>query len=570
MKIRNINGYLNKAKQSAIWFFVEKHKQTFFLAAMLAISFLLLFVFATFLEKQTKGWMYEVDVKDSAAQADTIARVLDELAITTTSENINAFVAKIGKNQDFRITVLDATGLVLADSWLSLDEVKLAKNHANRKEITESSLNALGISTRHSNTVNKDLIYVAKQYDEKNFSGYIRIATPSSVVENDIAALHSKLMQTIFMVFLIFLWVNYYVFQHIKREKKLLNEQQKTLACLDKQSENSALIQKFGQALTTCESRDELVSIISKMGSFLFGEHTIGALAISPPSLDTIEVIASWGENWPGEHRFAPRDCWGFRRGGVHLSKSTGMEISCNHLEIEHGDAVQCVLLQSQGISLGALHIGASEDVFNSSSFQNKIYTVSEQLCLTIANLNLRVKLEQQAIRDPLTALYNRRYLDDSFSRELKRAERKESSLAVIMIDIDHFKVFNDTYGHDAGDYVIKKFSQVLSNAVREEDISCRYGGEEFTLVLNEIDIEVVVKRAEALLEETRRLELQLHNQSLGQITVSLGIAMFPQHGRTQQELIKAADEALYHAKEAGRNQLKLAGDIVTSTEKLT
>lgn len=246
------------------------------------------------------------------------------------------------------------------------------------------------------------------------------------------------------------------------------------------------------------------------------------------------------------------------------------MEISCNHLEIEHGDAVQCVLLQSQGISLGALHIGASEDVFNSSSFQNKIYTVSEQLCLTIANLNLRVKLEQQAIRDPLTALYNRRYLDDSFSRELKRAERKESSLAVIMIDIDHFKVFNDTYGHDAGDYVIKKFSQVLSNAVREEDISCRYGGEEFTLVLNEIDIEVVVKRAEALLEETRRLGLQLHNQSLGQITVSLGIAMFPQHGRTQQELIKAADEALYHAKEAGRNQLKLAGDVVTSTEKLT
>ncbi len=242
------------------------------------------------------------------------------------------------------------------------------------------------------------------------------------------------------------------------------------------------------------------------------------------------------------------------------------MEINCSHLDVAQGDAVQCVLLQAQGVSLGALHIGGSEETLNSGSFQNKIYSVTEHLCLTISNLNLRVKLEQQAIRVPLTALYNRRYLDDSFARELKRAERKKSSLAVIMIDIDHFKVFNDTYGHDAGDHVIKKFAGLLSKTVREEDISCRYGGEEFTLVLNEIDTAVTVKRAEALLEATRALELQVNNQSLGQITVSLGIAMYPQHGSTQQDLIKAADQALYVEKESGRNQLKVAegGDLTS------
>ena len=302
------------------------------------------------------------------------------------------------------------------------------------------------------------------------------------------------------------------------------------------------------------------------MGSHLFGEGTFGALAVSPPSLDAIEVIATWGDRWQGDVRFAPKDCWGFRRGGVHLSHNSGMEINCSHLEVAQGDAVQCVLLQAQGVSLGALHIGGSEETFDSGSFQNKIYSVTEHLCLTISNLNLRVKLEQQAIRDPLTALYNRRYLDDSFARELKRAERRNSSLAVIMIDIDHFKVFNDTYGHDAGDHVIKKFAGLLSKTVREEDISCRYGGEEFTLVLNEIDTAVTVKRAEALLEATRALELQLNNQSLGQITVSLGIAMYPQHGSTQQGLIKAADQALYVAKESGRNQLKVAegGDLTS------
>jgi len=568
MKPHYKNNYLNTLKLSAIWFAVKKHKQIYILSGLLLCSIGLLFVFANFLEQKTKNLMYEIEIKDLGAQADIFAHALDEMAISTTSENVGDFVSKIGRDQDFRITVIDTAGVVLADSWLSVEQVKGQERYTDRPEILNANLHTPGHSVRYSQSVGKELIYVAKRYERDYFSGYIRIAMPPSIFEADLAALRSDLMQTIFIIFLVFLGVNYYIYQHIRREKTLLSKQQETLECLNRQSKNSELIQKFSQALTTCESRDELVSIISKMGSHLFGEHTFGALAVSPPSLDAIEVIATWGGHWPGEERFQPRDCWGFRRGGVHLSRSHGMEISCNHLHLEEGDAVQCVLLQSQGVSLGALHIGADEETFNSSSFQNKIYTITEQLCLTIANLNLRVKLEQQAIRDPLSSLYNRRFLDDSFSRELTRAERKEASLAVMMIDIDHFKVFNDTYGHDAGDYVIKKFGHLLANTVRGEDISCRYGGEEFTLVLNEIDADAAVKRAEALLEATRDLELKLHNQSLGQITISLGIAMYPEHGRTQAELIKVADEALYHAKEAGRNQVKMTERAVAPVSK--
>jgi len=560
MKLNNKNHYWHRIQSSAIWFSMMKHKQIWMLATLLLSTAAVLFMFASFLEQQTKGWMHKLEIQDLSSQADTIAYAIEELAMAPTPESLNTFAAKLGQNKDFRITLIQPDGAVLADSWMTLDEVKVIKSYADRPEVKGASLHTHGMASRYSSSVAKNLIYVAKRYDGQYFSGYVRIATPSAIVEENIAILHRELKQTIFIILLVFLGINYYIYQHLKREKQLLDTQQETLDCLDRQSKDNELIQKFSQALTTCESRDELVTMISQMGGHLFGEHTYGALAISPPSLDMIEIIATWGKKWPGDERYQPKDCWGFRRGGVHLSKKHGMEISCNHLDLDDNHAVQCVLLQSQGISLGALHIGGTEEVFNSNSFQRKIYTITEQLCLTIANINLRVKLEQQAIRDPLTTLYNRRYLDDSFAREIMRAERRQASLAVIMIDIDHFKAFNDSYGHDAGDYVIKKFGHLLSNMVRGEDISCRYGGEEFTLVLNEIDTRTAIKRANALLEATRDLELSHNGQSLGQITISVGIAMYPEHGRTQNVLIKAADEALYQAKEAGRNQLKVIG----------
>ena len=477
-----------------------KHKQILLFAMLVLFAAVFLYGFHIAAEHKVNVWVHDMEVKSAVTKADMVAEFLDELGVELTPENLSPIIAKVGDSPDFRITVLDLTGAVLADSWLSAGEVKALKNYATRPEVSQANLHEPGVAFHFSETVGNELMYVTHRYQRDHFAGYIRIATPASIGTKKIAVLSQQMLPLVFIIFLVFLGVNYYIFRYMKREKNMIEEQKSTLERLDRQSKDSKLIQKFSQALTTCESREELVDIISNMGSHLFGEGTFGALAVSPPSLDAIEVIATWGDRWQGDVRFAPKDCWGFRRGGVHLSHNSGMEINCSHLEVAQGDAVQCVLLQAQGVSLGALHIGGSEETFDSGSFQNKIYSVTEHLCLTISNLNLRVKLEQQAIRDPLTALYNRRYLDDSFARELKRAERKNSSLAVIMIDIDHFKVFNDTYGHDAGDHVIKKFAGLLSKTVREEDISCRYGGEEFTLVLKEIDTAVTGKRAEALL----------------------------------------------------------------------
>lgn len=528
------------------------------LGVFLIVIAIMLYGFARLLEEQTKAWMYELEIEDLTGQADTVAGFLSELDSGNSTEVLNPYISKGGSTSNFRITIFNESGKVLADSWLPMGEQAKLGNDLERPEVTSANLHTAGVSVRNSRAIGQKLMYVAKRYHGDGFSGIVRIATPLAIITRDLKELHVELLEAIVVLFLIFSGITAYAYKYMRRADQSSEAQQKTLALLNKKLKDDNLIRNFGRALRTCESTEELESVVSQLGGGLFGELTIGALAISPPSLDIIDIVATWGADWPGEKRYSPKECWGFRRGSAQLSKKGSMEMQCQHVDTNHY-AIQCTPLQSHGVSLGALHVGASAEVLEDAAFRNKVKRVSEQLCLTISNLNLRKKLEQQAIRDPLTYLYNRRYLDDSFMRELKRAERKKMSLAVIMIDIDHFKVFNDTFGHDAGDYVIQEFAKLLFKVVRGEDICCRYGGEEFTLLLNEIELDTVVKRATELLQATRGLVLEQNGKLLGNISISLGIAMYPQHGSTQKELIKEADKALYNAKNSGRDQLMVA-----------
>ena len=185
--------------------------------------------------------------------------------------------------------------------------------------------------------------------------------------------------------------------------------------------------------------------------------------------------------------------------------------------------------------------------------------TVADQIGLALANLRLRETLRSQAIRDPLTGLYNRRYMEGSLEREVRRAERNQRSIGIIMIDLDHFKKLNDTLGHDAGDTVLREVGAFLQTHIRGEDIACRYGGEEFTLILPEVTLEVTRERAEQLRTEFKQLDLRHRYQSFGIITLSLGVAVFPQHGSTAPAVMRAADSALYRAKETGRDRVVIS-----------
>jgi|GEM_PF-2091178 len=191
-------------------------------------------------------------------------------------------------------------------------------------------------------------------------------------------------------------------------------------------------------------------------------------------------------------------------------------------------------------------------------------------------------QLQQQAIRDPLTGLFNRRYLEESLQREIHRACRQQNSVGIIMLDIDRFKGFNDSFGHEAGDFVLQRLSGFLQDNLRSSDIVCRYGGEEFTVILPDASLENTIARAEQLREGIKQLRLDYQGRSLGQITLSLGVSCFPHNGGTPKELLRNADKALYQAKMTGRDcavifdakpELTLKtppGNAVESSAKLT
>jgi diguanylate cyclase (GGDEF)-like protein len=180
---------------------------------------------------------------------------------------------------------------------------------------------------------------------------------------------------------------------------------------------------------------------------------------------------------------------------------------------------------------------------------------VAEHTNLALANLLLRETLHHQSIRDPLTGLYNRRYLEEAMEREIYRAERHQSSLGLIMLDVDHFKQFNDRFGHNAGDELLRELGNFLMGKARQTDIACRYGGEEFIVILPGT-MEAVAKKAEKLREKFRHLTIVHQGQILGRTTISLGVATFPDHGSTAKEIITAADMAMYQAKREGRNRV--------------
>jgi diguanylate cyclase (GGDEF)-like protein len=175
-------------------------------------------------------------------------------------------------------------------------------------------------------------------------------------------------------------------------------------------------------------------------------------------------------------------------------------------------------------------------------------------------------KLQEQAISDPLTGLYNRRYLDEFLPRELARSGRSATPVAVMLIDLDHFKRVNDSSGHEAGDIALRAVGNLLRANVRGSDIACRFGGEEFALILPETDAEAALRRAEGIRIAIAELDLSYSGKPLGRMTASFGLALFPDHAPDTDELLRVADVALYAAKGAGRNRVVVGHRRIEAT----
>jgi len=317
------------------------------------------------------------------------------------------------------------------------------------------------------------------------------------------------------------------------------------------------LLNHMNDLLPSCMTQAEAYRVISLTAVDLFPGHS-GCLAILPARDQPLEVAARWGtEVSMMESSFSLEDCWALRRGQVHQVVDLRTGLLCRHFIHPPQAGYLCLPLTVQGETLGVLSLveNASRKGRYPIGLQQLVMTVGETIKLSLSNLKLRDELRQQAIHDPLTGLFNRRYLDETLPRELHMAQRRNAPLSVVMLDLDGFKQFNDSFGHGPGDALLREFGRVLREHLRKSDISCRFGGDEFVLVLPDSSIADTQERVEQIRKFLEGLPIHYGEQVFGMITLSAGIAQTPEHGTSASELLRAADEALYAAKQAGRNR---------------
>jgi diguanylate cyclase (GGDEF)-like protein len=335
--------------------------------------------------------------------------------------------------------------------------------------------------------------------------------------------------------------------RHTSRVEQLVRE-------LSSANVEIRLLSRLSDLLQACVTLEEAYRVIPRLMQKLFPDYS-GAIYRISASGNMVETVTAWGEPLTSQPVFAPNDCWALRCGREHLFENTRSGLACQHYQQPLPEQSLCVPMMAQGETLGLLYLSSPEPGKLTEAKQHLATTVSEHIALALANLKLRETLKSQSIRDPLTSLFNRRYMEEFLERELHRAARAGQPLGIIMIDIDHFKHFNDSFGHDGGDTLLQELAMFLQGSIRGSDIACRYGGEEFTLILPEASLELSQQRAEQLRIGVKHLNVQHRRQPLGPVTLSLGVASFPKHGLTRDEVLQAADAALYRAKKSGRDR---------------
>lgn len=345
------------------------------------------------------------------------------------------------------------------------------------------------------------------------------------------------------------------------------NELSQRVRELEQRTGELAALGELGETLHLCATFEEAYGVVQQFMPQLFPQDA-GILGVLQAERELVEVVLTWGTPGPDSQSFTPRDCWGLRRGRLHVVDSPNEGMYCQHIHDPMPAGYVCVPMVALGEILGLLSVqfAAASAEQDGEHYRRQVEAkqrlataLAEQIALALSNLRLRERLLQQVVRDPLTELFNRRYLDEVLERELRRAKRHQTILGIIMLDLDHFRNFNNTFGHPAGDMLLWELARFLQRNTRAEDIVCRYGGEEFTILLPDASLEDTMRRAEQLRVGAEQLQVRHHDHLLGSITLSLGVAGFPQHGATAAELLAAADAALYRAKAEGRNRVMMS-----------
>ncbi|UCF35555.1 MAG: diguanylate cyclase [Acidobacteriota bacterium] len=342
-------------------------------------------------------------------------------------------------------------------------------------------------------------------------------------------------------------------------------ELSETICKLEEKTIEISLLNEMAETLHICQNEDEIAEIVSRYCIQLF-PTAAGGLYLNDISRENMTLASHWNKPHFEGDTIVPASCWAFRRAQVFIAEDHGDYNLCSHLQGKEIDFHVCVPLQAQANTSGILHLQWSSPQSprkpDQTSVKQLATAVAEHITVALSNVRLRTLLKEQATRDPLTGLHNRRYLEDTLEKELARARRKETTLGLMVLDLDNFKTFNDRFGHSSGDRVLKRVGEHLARTVRAADVVCRFGGEEFVVLLPEISLTECLARAEELRSCVARIDLTDIAIPGASVTVSVGVASYPDIGFDGDSLFEAADQALYRAKHLGR-------DLVLKAERL-
>ena len=451
---------------------------------------------------------------------------------------------RIAKASNYHISYFHKNGRLLGDSNLSYHELKKRPISELPIELVQAIENEYGQSTRYSETLKQEVTYFAK-FDPS--SGYIsRVSLPTNSYESAVVSLRFGFI--IIILITIAVMVSFALVVIRINNNAIKKERSYQEGRIVARTREITLIQTMSTMLNSAHSMDDAARLLFNILPKLLPNYS-GVVYLTDKAEFSVRELMHFGKDSSNtlavrlEHLAAESQITNFDQFAERVATIV-KELSDKHT---------CLTLICEGEFIGLMHLSSEDELINSTD-KKLAADIAEQISFALCNLLIKDQLRSQATRDPLTDLHNRRFMLETFEQALNRAERHQSHLSVLMIDIDFFKRFNDKYGHEAGDEVLIQVAKEFKDNLRLEDIACRYGGEEFCIICPDTSLKDAYSLAEKLRACIMQLELNFKGRSLGRISLSIGVSVFPNHADNSQSLICCADKALYSAKEQGRN----------------
>ncbi|QFT37971.1 Phytochrome-like protein cph2 [Vibrio sp. THAF191c] len=487
--------------------------------------------------------------------SDVIYVIREDSAKFTPELDVDDYIGDLTQaNTQMRIQVIDPSGLVIADTDLSDHALARVENHANRPDFQQALETGEGSDVRFSTVTSTDRIYYSKKESINGNDFVIVLSSPMYHLKQMTFELMTIL--TIMVILSIGFLVGTSYLSNRRINLRVEEEQTKQDERIRQRTNEIELMHRLANMLAACNNMVEAQKIVSDVLPRILG-NVNGSVSLMRASRNQLVTQLDWGEEWPGSRSFAPDECWSLRKGRVYQSNDEFHTLSCEHMENVGDNQTLCIPLTAHGNTIGIMHLyfGSSEVEIDEITEQ-LAFSVAEHLGLALANLSLQEKLRSQALSDPLTGLFNRRFFEQKLTEHAMNSATSEQPLSLLMLDLDHFKRFNDNFGHDAGDFVLKEISALLKRSVGDDEIACRLGGEELAVLLPQSNMKQATEFANTLCEAVRSLHLEHKGLSLGQLGVSIGVSTYPKPSSDMESLVKMADQALYMAKDLGRSRV--------------